>query len=648
MKKIAVLAAVAMLAGTMNWAVSADAQTIDNGWTVTYLNQQQDDTHYAEFTNTQSRSGDYSLHLKYAEGVTTGQKFSITHPAQRTFTEWDAANQFRVQFYIKGQYDKWGLQIGTFDYDADAAGGTRQRLTNAKVNFGEVDENGWAKVYFDFYYPYDATKSQFQIHVYGGPLDAYIDDVSVTYNGTLASRNGYNLLSDGGFEPIPVATGEALSNYGWSMTDSSGSAVAEIAEDHNGDKMLHFRYDTRTYDDKVVLYRTIKTPNGAGGIDWAEYRIYFKAKGSFLPGSIEIGNDQTDSQLRKLNDAANVTTKEMENGWTQYCVTTKGQNSAAKNSFRMKIHGYAHDLLLDDFMVVKLDANKNEISGDHLVNGTFDNPSQASGTTASNWYPAAGNANGGDPTFLVSKNSIHTYTGKNAMFISAAGVWVDQKYIDFRQTLPEDFDYTKNYTFKVKVYTPSPNTGLNVTFCNTQNVSTANKKLDTQNAEVVDLGSGWYEYTLTLTPQAGYNHLRILAMSLTGGVWVDDVSLTGTDGKEYIKNGSFEKYNKTTIGAFALLDESYEDIDALVAGDNTLTINVKSLEAGLDYNLYFAIYKNGDLYDVMKTHLTDAPVGSAQELEATINLESVTDGVYTAKAFLWDDEMVSYIPAEEF
>ena len=115
----------------------------------------------------------------------------------------------------------------------------------------------------------------------------------------------------------------------------------------------------------------------------------------------------------------------------------------------------------------------------------------------------------------------------------------------------------------------------------------------------------------------------------------------------YVKNGSFESYKKYVIGEFDLTDDSYESVPSPVAGENNMTISVNTIEPGYSYALYFAIYKDGSLYKAVKTEQMDSAAGEA-ELKATINLDSVSDGVYSAKAFLWDDEMNPYIAKSSF
>ena len=648
MKKKVFLIALAMLCGMLTFPAVQAAEEVDNGWKVEYLNDAlSDDTHYARFTDEDAHSGDYSLHINYPDGLSELSKIKISHDAIPTFTEWDAANQFRIQFFIKGDYHEWGIELGTFDCRDDTAHGTLLRLTADKITFEEPDENGWIRAYYDFCYPY-TNKSDFQIYIYGEARDVYIDDISVVYNGTAAGRTGYSLLTDGGFEPIPEPTGEMISNYGWSLTDSTADGdvkpEVEIVSDHKGNKMLHVKYDEAVYNDNVILYRQIATPAGAGGIDWSRYRIYFKAKGSYRLDNIEIGNDQYNDLLRFLTNTDYVTRTELEDGWIQYCVTTAGQN---KDGFRMLIHGSCHDMYLDDFAVVKLDANGEEISGDHLRNGTFDNPSEPLSIQADEWSVVKGSGNEGDASFLATRNTTHAFSGNNAMFISAPGSWVDQKYVDFRQKLPDNFDYSKDYTLKLKIYTPYPDINLRAEFSNIENKSVNTVELNTKNVRVEDVGGGWYEYTVSMSPEEGYNNIRFLAMMLVGGIWIDDISLTDEDGTNYIKNGSFEEYKAVEAGEFVLLDENFEDIFAPAQGENIMTVNVNTLEQGVDYALYFAIYKDGSLYDIVKTEYKNAAVGD-KELEASIYLDTVEDGAYTAKAFLWDAGMNPYVPAEAF
>lgn len=608
----------------------AEETSVDNGWSITYADGvTQDETHYAKFTTEESHSGDYSLHIKYTDDIAGadffGQnKIAVQHESAGCFGDWstDGENTFRTQFYIKGNYDKMGLMLGTFDCAEAGIRGTRIRLDNEKIVFGEPDQNGWVKAYFDFAYPYGSTN--FSIGVFG-KADVYIDDISVTHLGLNngAARKGTSLLFDGGFEPIID-----LAPYGWSYTDASNQAGVEIVKDATGNKMLHIRYASESYDDKFVLHKNIATPSGSGGIDWAKYKIYFKAKGNFNPGEIQFGNDRYDDQLGYPEPV-----RELDDGWKLYSVKAGGQN---KTGFRVKVHQSCYDMYLDDFAVVKLNGEA-EISGDHLANGTFDNPTTEANIQPSGWFFVKNIA--GDANFITTRDSAHTYSGKNAMFISAPGMWVDQKFIDVRQELPSDFDYSKSYTLKVKAYTPNVNTALNVMFSNASNAAASQVVLTEANAN--HLKDSWYEYTIPMTASDGCNQIRFLAMSNIGGMWIDEVSLIDADGNEYITNGSFEEYKRYDVGSFVLMDDSGDIINKPVAGENTVENTVTLYEEGLKYALYFAVYKDGALYDVVKAEPDSKTTTTT--VNATITLDSVTDGKYTAKAFIWDpDTLVPY------
>lgn len=647
-KTAAAVSALAILFTTLTVptvsAAESTTEDIGGGWTVTYANgTEKDETHFAKITDEVARSGNHSLHINCPETVgatNDGAKLNITHPCGSTYGEWNYENQFRVQFYIKGQYTPRLTEIGTFDCQKNDINGTIYRLYYNKnngegnpVTIEEPDENGWSKVYFDYVYPYDdETKSTFKINIYGEAQDLYIDDISVTYNGTNEKRKGVQLLFNGGFES------EELSDYGWTYTGTSGYGAAEIANE-NGNKMLHIRYSKEIYDEKFVLTKEIATMPES--IDWAGYKIYFKAKGNFINTSIEMGNNVYDMNVGKPQRV-----KDLDDGWALYSVQASGKNEDRK--FVVKVHGYCYDMYLDDFAIVKLNGVRNDdgsytytdTNGDHLENGTFDNPTGKLNLQPDNWYFVSSPQN--DARFFITRDTTRSTSGKNSMYIGAPGDYVAEKYVDMRQSLPEDFDYTKEYTFKVKMYTPTPNTVLRAEFSNVSNGVGCEKILNSEYAE--HLGDSWYQYTVPMQAQAGYNQLRICAMSTIGGIWIDDVSLTDSDGKEYVVNGSFDEYTRYEVGEFSLLDEAYEDMNALAAGELTIENTFKPLEDGLKCAMYFAIYKDNKLYDIIKGQASgELTAGADTSYSATVTLDSVSNGVYKAKAFMWDpDTMTPY------
>lgn len=644
-KTAAAVSALAILFTTLTVptvsAAESTTEDIGGGWTVTYANgTEKDDTHFAKITDKVARSGNHSLHINCPDGGIDAARIAIEHPCGSTYGEWGEENKFRVQFYIKGGYDEWCTQVGPFNCTDNTNHGSFLRIwyntkRGQKVVIEEPDENGWRKVYFDYVYPYDDTaKSGFKIHIYGSTSDVYIDDISVTYNGTNEARKGVQLLFNGGFES------EELSDYGWTYTGTSGYGAAEIANE-NGNKMLHIRYSKEIYAEDFVLTKTIAT--SPENIDWAKYKIYFKAKGNFFDTSIEIGNDKY-WEVSCIGKPQKI--KDLDDGWALYSVQAKGKNETSK--IRIAVHGYCYDMYLDDFAIVKLKEVKNDDetitytddNGDHLENGTFDNPTGKLNLQPDNWYFVSQPQN--DARFFITRDTTRSKSGKNSMYIGAPGDYVAEKYVDMRQSLPEDFDYTKEYTFKVKMYTPTPNTVLRAEFSNVSNSVGCEKVLNSAYAE--HLGDSWYQYTVPMQAKAGYNQLRICAMNAVGGIWIDDVSLTDSDGKEYVVNGSFDEYTRYEVGEFSLMNESYEDINALAAGELTIENTFKPLEDGLKCAMYFAIYKNNKLYDIIKGQASDElTTGADTTYSATVTLDSVSDGVYTAKAFMWDpDTMTPY------
>jgi len=654
MKKIAALLAATIMTGMITVPFTASAETsadIPNGWTITYgADTPESEENYATFTTEEAHGGEWSL-VAHSPAEMTSEygRIIISHPAGLPKGgAWDETGKYTVEFYTKGietSADMWGVRAGTFGHQHETSiNGTLVALNGGKVTWGEPDSDGWRKVSFDFAYPYtDTTQSDFKIIIRATPdiRDVYFDDVRVYYTGTNGATYPDLLTAEeGNFEPKPVATGEDIANYGWSVKSvaSGYNLNTEIIKEPDGNKMLHVTYNGGW--NNSILHRTIATPAGAGGIDWSKYRIYFKAKGTYSKGGIEVGNDKIDSYLRFLNRTdGTVTTKDLGDGWTQYAVTTAGQNSTG---FRIQIYSTV-DMYLDDFMVVKLNSDGSEIVGDHLDNGSFDNPASASDKKIDRWYASKGGANQANE--FATPDSTHTYSGKNAYFLACPGVWVDQAYSDLRQDLTTDFDYSKSYTAKVKVYTPSPNTGLQIMFSNANNAVASQAKL--ANGQVTDLGNGWYEYSVSMQASEGYDQLRFLTVEMTGGVWIDDVALVDENGVNYIENGSFDEVKIAEFGEFALMDDSYEAIDAPVVGDNIVSVNVNTLVAGQDYTLILAIYKDGSLFDVYRTQSLDTITGD-QEMTASITLDTVEDGVYTAKAFLWDGGMNPYIDSVEF
>lgn len=675
MKKLASLTAIAMLLGSMSIAMpaSAEATTYDlgAGWTVTALDGSlSDDTHYVEITDKESHSGNYSLHWNYSEGTGSDEiyRYTILHDANPTgiySDDWGEKGKFKVEFYAKSNSFDWYNnpdfmyynKIGPFDNPSETSiNGTRIRLSSEKIAWSEPDENGWRKGTFYYQYPYNWGKPQFYILLGGLANDMYLDDISVTYAGTEDFKD-LSLLADGGFELV-TPTGEELSDYGWHVAYNTANVnearmpSAEIVADGKGNKMLHVTAPDpgNGWQKEIALRREIAT--NMLDIGWGTYAIKFKIRGAYSSNHLEAGCGAYNDLLRGLNNSNYVTTKKLDDGWTEYTVITGGENTGngnSLNSFRFNVYGYCNSFYIDDFTVYKVNDGV-AAAGDHLYNGTFDNEKTNANIEASGWAKVVNAL--GDNRYLTTRSNKFAYTGTNSMFFSAPGSWVDQKFIQFYQVLPSNYDAAKEYTLKLKMRTINPETALYCYYASNSTNGKVSDKIEfkSSNAEVKSLGNDWYQYTVTLpalsSADAAYK-LAFEAMSAVDGIWIDDISVTDAEGKEYITNGSFEDYEKYVIGNPYMLDGDYLDIDAPVAGENYLYVPIKTNVAGLNYYVYFAIYKDGSLYKITKASYENAAVGE-KEVEAMLELDTVGDGAYTAKAFVWDKNMAPYINKAEF
>lgn len=693
MKKLAALTALVMLTGALNTVpASADDGKVDigQGWSVTLGSKGVlDETHYAEITNEDSHTGDYSLHFSYPDnyaGTSVSDPFmTIEHEALGTRwleVGWD--HPVNVEMYMKSDTasywsDAWNRNftlVGVFDCMEDNGSGTFVRLNMTKVTIGEPDENGWRKVSYSYKYPYGVSsdadtdaghieqekKAKFRILLRGMANDVWVDDIRVTYAGTNTYFRNAELLSNGDFEPM-TETGEALENYGWWIdTDAStmtGDPVAKIVKDNNNNRMLYVESPAKTSTDTsekiLVLRKDIITDRTV--INWNDYEIHFKIKGRFGSNALYLGNgaNLNGSDLSGISHLirfanSNVTMTPLEGGWYQVKIPTKGinqTNAMSVNTFRMEVRGYAEGFYVDDFAVVKLDDDgTTPVKGDHIFNGTFDNELTEAEIEASSWNKITSYAR--HPRFKVTRSTQNAYSGDSSMFMSTTGGTSDQA-IQFNQTLPEDFDYSQDHTLKFKMKTLRPDSTMYVYYGDSTDLGQIGDVLnvDTNDFTVEALGDDWYQYTGTLSGTLLADEAKKLAFEASyglDGVWIDDVSLTDEDGKEYIVNGGFDTYNAVEIIDEPYFTDGMFDSEELVEGENYLTTKLYNYKKGQDFILYFAIYKDGNLFRVVSASAMDAEVGEIT-LEAYTELDTVSDGVYTAKGFLWNDSMDPYLTA---
>lgn len=669
MKKLAGLTALAMLVGSMSIAVPASAATTTDlgaGWSMSVADGVTlNDTKYVCITDKEAHSGNNSLHFNLPNSQSG--VIDITHAANPTTAwsgDWGDTNKWRVEFYAKSDTFDWYnnkdfkyyTQIGPFDCEnVNNANGTRIRLDDQKITWSEPDENGWRKGSFEYIYPYSWEKPQFHIRLAGYADNMYIDDISVTYLGT-SFLGDISLLADGGFEFVE-ATGENLEDYGWHASyNNSGipagyEAAAEIVKDSKGNRMLHVKapHTGNGWQKMLILKREIAT--NLVDIDWGAYQIKFKIRGAYSTPHLEVGSGGYDEHLRFLNNTEKVTTKKLDDGWTEYTIVTQGQNTGGSNSlnsFRLQSYGRSNSFYIDDVQVQKI-SDEVPAKGDHLYNGNFDNEKTNSAVEAKSWEKVVSSS--GDSRYITTRSGKYAYTGKSSMFISAPGSYNDNQYIQFNQALPTDFDASGEATLTMKMRTTNPNTTLYAYYgdTSTNGKMSANVYLDST-ATVKELGNDWYQYTVKMPAlEKGQkpHKLAIEAMNAVDGIWIDDISLVGANGKEAIENGSFEDYEKYVIGSAYILNEDGDEVYEPSEGENTIYVPVTTNEAGLNYNLFFVVYKNGQIFKMDKCEYKNASVGD-KELEATITLDTVDDGTYTARAFVWNDNMVPYTNSIDF
>ncbi len=696
MKKLAMLTALVTLIGSLGVTAPVSAEEtigvgteLGAGWTITSVGENtvfEEGKTWAYITDKQAHSGSNSL---YFRGDTSNDKFTIEHPASGTnrfnSTDWNpnTDNQWTVSFWMKAESDEWltesandknaryNMKIGTLNSAGSTTASCQRKLIWENVEWGETDANGWTKGSFDFIYPYSDANGSFKIMILGSTFGTYIDDIEVKYSGTkdgLKDRN-ISLLSGGDFEYL-TETGEDIASYGWTTkahTSFTNPPSVDIVQDETGNKMMRVKFtEFQNVDQAFFLHKALSHPKVS--IAWEPFMLSFKMKGTYHPSYIQVGNmDYThivyldNGRQNSYKEYATVTP--LEDGWVQYDCKIGGQIEDSTVDFRFDYNKF-YEIYIDDVCVRKLQDDETDSTivtatypDAQIFNGSFDADTETK-ISPKNWVPYVHNGQSGD---LVTRSTKFAYSGENSLYIAAPNSYVDERYVQFSQSMPADFDYSKDYTLKLKMKTLSPETTLHAFFGVNGNVECSERALLSSETtgrsdgyaatNVEALGDGWYEYTTTLTALEGTSPEKIsfLAMSGLDATWIDDVSLTDENGKEYIVNGSFEEFNKYEVGGSYIVLDELDTVPAPQVGENTLYVPITTNEAGLDYYVYFAIYKGGQLYKVQKAEYLDAAVGT-KEVDATITIENDANysGKYTAKAFVWDSAMKAYSNAADF
>ena len=544
-------------------------------------------------------------------------------------------NNFRVTFYMSGSYDEEKIMVGTGTKttasNPDAI--TYMSVSNEKVEKTELG-NGWIKYSYIFRGSV-SNNSEFKFVFGSGCGEAFVDNVSIVYESSTDGAynfTGAGLLADGEFEDeITADSGFDIEEYGWkSNLDSvstsgvatAGSAitpVARVVEDEEGNRMLYVKYNSNAWNNTgLMLTKTI------GKTGWEYYYVTFKVKGAFNPGSVEVGS-VFDDQLKKLacDDKTSsadkpygdfVEVEDLGDGWTKYTVKTYGEGTV----FRIKIHSQALEMYFDDFEVITAAGVKPELKNPGFDNVDYD-PEKifAEGWTAmnsgENAFAQREKANDGYKIFLTSDSN-------------------DNKS-GFYQTI-EGINVGETYTVNFDARTSFAKSGIKVGFG--KDSATVNGKTFS------DITSGMTRYSFSA--EATADKLIFITNGECNGVWIDNVSVTDSEGNEIIVNGDFEIKTQPPVYTVENIKLMKGGLEAdLGQGSYSVTADVENNfgEEDMEFTIILSHDRNGEMIKYSQESITLNPNGedgNATSLSCSIDLSDYIEGD-KLEVYIWDNDI---------
>jgi hypothetical protein len=657
MKKLTAWAIVLVILinlASMQVLTMAESVSVNNGWTITPSGSINPETHFAEFVNDVAYDGSISLHAKFPGDAVEGNSITVSQPMDAT-GNW--SRTYEVIFYAKGDYDESGVLAGesTCKQDANPDFITIVALNNPKVTKTDAGD-GWSKYRYQFRYGLNNT--QFKFIFNSNVNEIWIDNLSVRY---LTSSNpssddwketGYALLTNGSFEEmITEEHGEAPSSYGWNVQlgSNSGAATRKFARvvdggGIDGSKALFVAYNAQDWASNQFISLT----TDIGTTSWGNsYTISLSIKGDYHPNKIEVGFTADDQLISLTNEDSScnsenpygdrVTAQDLGDGWTKYTMTISLANNSS-DKLRIKIGRLCKSLWIDN-LSVKWINNPNDVAKqlNMVKNGMFDNRIVYSQNVPApdNWSIGYGPNNGPREQFFAQLDYNKGYNSPTSVYFTHPQNWVDNDYIDLSQPA---IGLQSNETYYFSFYAKG---GFNI---NNLNVGFSYNTIGMSNAAVTvtAMEDGWFKYEFPMQ-YSSQDKIRFVVLSYINELWIDNVSVKNSVGDEFVINGGFELNKKFNISDICFDSETQTNISKLTTGEITATLYLEKIDSNaLPVYYCLVLYKD----NMMEKIFTLGKVITTNEVEMlslSVLVDDLSDGEYSIKALLWDDNLRPYM-----
>ena len=512
-------------------------------------------TTYSCVTNAVKHSGNHSLVLRYATG-TDMSSWLMVSPKNLSLGE----GTYTLSFWAArsdddSDYNKLVRITGASDiFFGD------KHFTDgwAHVHEASVQKDGdWKQYSLNFTVPAGRTVSEVAFASNGKITGWYVDDISLTKEGTT-----YNLIKNGGFESTgaPVYTNEYESYfYGWSraadvpMNETTAYSCVTNEVAHEGEHSLALRYATNGPQGNWLIVRPSGLSLGEG-----TYTLSF--------WSAENGDDDVWCKLVQIPDTNIVSGSENNSGWayTYYAATGKKEGvwkeyslsftvpaGQTVNNVGIATNGNTKGWYIDDISLVKQGTTENLVK-----NGSFEiNPNATYTSEFSDYLNLWGNwtvgANIDNQSAFYCATDEFTHDGEHSLAIRyTAPTETANTYISVAQ----DVSYGSG-TYTISFWATGD---YSEDFCRVT-LNGNDWQCHNLSAFTKEQSDGiWTKYTKDITVNNDNNAITFLCVGKTNGWYIDDIS--------FVKQGTTENLIKNNGFEEKALEEYTTEYDAYRAG----------------------------------------------------------------------------------
>ena len=432
---------------------------------------------------------------------------------------------------------------------------------------------------------------------------------------------------------LPVKAGKKPKHFTYTYTnnvtqeckDSFFTINNSHAADGNNSVELTYLDSDRSW--RIRTYFPIKTgaPVGTYTLSWKSNKKLVIPQ---YEGTITL-TDGSGSALLNSKSIHNMTPSGPDDsGWYTYTITeidASASGPSAMNIFSWLVEQNSN-ILVDDFKLIK---DGDATNTNYIINGSFEDVELD--PLPKNTLPVGAVAYGNDNVqdaavanyYTVSSEAAYESDYSVKVYLSdgwsAKSAYLDLPLVDGELAQSVDAPYTLSFNIKktgIANMKVNPFGGSNL--------------INLQSAYYTEiLGDGWNKYTLAgIYANESISKIQFELYGPTN-MYIDNLSLKGASGKEYVANGGFEEYTEYD---YTIQPVKYD------ASTNTATVYAANnkLENNLNLTLITVINPLKDVKQISAAALGTASIAKNSFGKATATLTQTPGEDDAVRSFVWD------------